>query len=161
MPKGEGTLVVVLLISCRSYLINANRLILGISFVVSAASYSLLCPNVLKYRLIRKMSLSWHPRMYRYLIWHFNPVSHSSSYALKEKNSLADFPFHMICFFFCQQYDLVKCAWLTVRLIIFQALRTLFNVAHRLHNVLGPSWVLVSILLHVCSSKLSHDNGKS
>ncbi|BAD82073.1 SF21-like protein [Oryza sativa Japonica Group] len=24
-----------------------------------------------------------------------------------------------------------------------QALRTLFNVAHRLHNVLGPSWVLV------------------
>jgi len=25
-----------------------------------------------------------------------------------------------------------------------QALRTLFNVAHRLHNVLGPSWVLVS-----------------
>jgi hypothetical protein len=25
-----------------------------------------------------------------------------------------------------------------------QALRTLFNVAHRLHNILGPSWVLVS-----------------
>jgi hypothetical protein len=24
-----------------------------------------------------------------------------------------------------------------------QALRTLFNIAHRLHNVLGPSWVLV------------------
>jgi len=28
-----------------------------------------------------------------------------------------------------------------------QALRTLFNVAHRLHNVLGPSWVLVCWLL--------------
>ncbi|GAB2246516.1 hypothetical protein Droror1_Dr00002009 [Drosera rotundifolia] len=25
----------------------------------------------------------------------------------------------------------------------FQALRTLFNIAHRLHNVLGPSWILV------------------
>jgi len=24
-----------------------------------------------------------------------------------------------------------------------QALRTLFNIAHQLHNVLGPSWVLV------------------
>ncbi|KAI5676522.1 hypothetical protein M9H77_07472 [Catharanthus roseus] len=26
---------------------------------------------------------------------------------------------------------------------VLQALRTLFNIAHRLHNVLGPSWVLV------------------
>ena len=36
--------------------------------------------------------------------------------------------------------------WHIFRLVSFwtQALRTLFNVAHRLHNVLGPSWVLVS-----------------
>lgn len=27
---------------------------------------------------------------------------------------------------------------------ISQALRTLFNISHRLHNVLGPSWSLVS-----------------
>ena len=56
--------------------------------------------------------------------------------------------------------DLVQCAWLTDRLIIVQALRTLFNIAHRLHNVLGASWVLVSILRQVCSSNLSHDNEK-
>nr|CAB3474415.1 unnamed protein product [Digitaria exilis] len=32
---------------------------------------------------------------------------------------------------------------ITLLSILNQALRTLFNVAHRLHNVLGPSWVLV------------------
>nr|CAB3478457.1 unnamed protein product [Digitaria exilis] len=42
-----------------------------------------------------------------------------------------------------------KLQWISV-IVLFshqkmcrQALRTLFNVAHRLHNVLGPSWVLV------------------
>lgn len=40
-----------------------------------------------------------------------------------------------------------------------QALRTLFNIAHRLHNVLGPSWVLVCrvtlyLFLKCCSCQL-------
>jgi hypothetical protein len=38
------------------------------------------------------------------------------------------------------QFTLHIYSWL----FLIQALRTLFNVAHRLHNILGPSWVLVS-----------------
>ena len=34
-----------------------------------------------------------------------------------------------------------------------QALRTLFNIAHRLHNVLGPSWVLVCYIFFLLSVK--------
>ncbi|KAL6548702.1 hypothetical protein OROGR_008468 [Orobanche gracilis] len=35
-----------------------------------------------------------------------------------------------------------------------QALRTLFNIAHRLHNVLGPSWVLVLETLSALDRKI-------
>ncbi|WZY79255.1 hypothetical protein YC2023_025639 [Brassica napus] len=66
-----------------------------------------------------------------------SPMSKRSEIQVDQKDAIVLTPKNV------QQYDLVKCAWLTVRMIIEQALRTLFNVAHRLHNVLGPSWVLV------------------